>query len=298
MNTKRPKVVEWLETDVRRVLAGNQSPMTHWGTNTYIVGRRQVAVIDPGPDNTDHLVNILGALEPGETISHIFVTHSHVDHSPLAAALSAATGAPVLAYGDATAGRSDIMGQLAKTGLVGGGEGIDHGFAPDKTLADGQTVMGENWELTAHWTPGHLGNHLSFSFGNSVFTGDHIMGWASSLVSPPDGDLTDFMASTQKLADLGARVFHPGHGAPVGDPEGRANWLIEHRLSRRESILTALTDGPADAKTLTRQIYNDVPAQLLPAAERNVFAHLIDLVQTSDATAQNNIALSARFQRI
>lgn len=298
MNTNRPKTIEWLENGVRRVLAGNPSAMTHWGTNTYIVGRGMVAVIDPGPDNPAHLDAILAALEPGESISHIFVTHSHVDHSPLAAPLSAATGAPVLAYGNATAGRSKVMEQLANSGLAGGGEGIDHGFAPDMTLSDGQTTSGTTWDLTAHWTPGHLGNHLSFSFGDMVFTGDHIMGWASSLVSPPDGDLADFMGSTRKLADLGARVFHPGHGAPIDDPAGRANWLIGHRLSRRQAILRALSDGAADANGLTQQIYVDVAPALIPAAERNVFAHLIELVQSGDARHDGPLSLTCSFHRM
>ena len=295
MNTQRPKTVEFLQEGLRRVLAGNSSPMTHWGTNTYIVGTGKVAIIDPGPANPKHLQNILAALEFGETISHIFVTHAHLDHSPLADALSQATGAPVLAFGDAKAGRSTIMKQLARTGLTAGGEGVDIKFAPDETLANGQSVSGEDWELTALWTPGHMGNHLCFQWGDVVFTGDHIMGWASSLVSPPDGDLTDFMSSTARLAELNAHMFYAGHGDPIAEPNARAKWLINHRRKRECSILDALKTGPTNISSLTKTIYTDIPPELAPAAERNVFAHLIDLVQSSKAQTLGPLGFNASF---
>ncbi len=295
MNIPRPKTNELLQEGLRRVLADNPSPMTHWGTNTYIVGTGAVAVIDPGPANPRHMQNILNALQPGEIISHIFVTHAHLDHSPLAAILSQETGAPVLAFGDANAGRSQIMNQLAKTGLSAGGEGVDVGFAPDEKLQDGQSVSGKDWEITAHWTPGHMGNHMSFQWDDMVFTGDHIMGWASSLVSPPDGDLTDFMSSTTRLADLNARIFHPGHGAPVTDPSTRANWLIGHRKQRESHILSALKTGHTDIQTLTKSIYTDIAPALMSAAERNVFAHLIDLVQSSRVKTTGLLGVNAKF---
>ena len=297
MNTQRPKTVEYLQEGLRRVLAGNPSPMTCWGTNTYIVGSGKVAIIDPGPPDPAHLQNILGALDFGETISHIFVTHAHLDHSPLANTLSQATGAPVLAFGDAKAGRSKIMTQLADSGLTAGGEGVDRDFTPDETLANGQSVSGENWELTALWTPGHMGNHLCFQWDDVVFTGDHIMGWASSLVSPPDGDLTDFMNSATRLAKLNSRIFHPGHGAPVTNPNDRANWLINHRRQRESSILDALKTGPKNIATLTKGIYTDIPPELSPAARRNVFAHLIDLVQSSKAKSQGPLGIDAIFHQ-
>lgn len=298
MTSNRPDQLETLEPGVRRVLAANASPMTHWGTNTYIIGEGRVALIDPGPADTTHMQAILDALAPGEIISHIFVTHSHLDHSPLARPMAEQTGAPVLAFGDSLAGRTQLMNRLAADGLAGGGEGVDPGFSPDETLPDGMQVSGDNWHLTAIWTPGHFGNHLSFAWDDIVFTGDHIMGWASSLVSPPDGDLTDFIASTEKLAARADRVFYPGHGAPIGDPRARANWLISHRKMRENAIIAALDDGPSDIKSLTRRIYTDVAPALMAAAERNVFAHLIDLIHHSRVSAEPQLTFSARFSLV
>ncbi|WP_438991356.1 MBL fold metallo-hydrolase [Lentibacter sp.] len=286
---------EQLEPNLRRVLANNPSPMTYRGTNTYLLGKGDIAVIDPGPDKQDHLKAILGALEAGETITHIFVTHSHIDHSPLAAGLAQATGAPILAFGDSFAGKSQIMQELAQNGLAGGGEGVDHNFAPDILLKDGETVSGQSWALTAHHTPGHFGNHLAFAWGDALFCGDLVMGWASSLVSPPDGDLSDFMASCSRLAAHSWRVFHAGHGAPVTNPAERLAWLIAHRQSREAQILAALQDGPRTARSLTSEIYADTSAALLPAAERNVFAHLVDLQQKSRITATPSLSTRAKF---
>ncbi|MGB8621685.1 MAG: MBL fold metallo-hydrolase, partial [Paracoccaceae bacterium] len=224
--TPRAGVVQRPEPGLRLVLAPNPSPMTYWGTNTYLLGTGYVAVIDPGPASDAHLEAILGALAPGERISHILVTHSHVDHSTLAPALSCATGAPVLAFGDSAAGRRADLAAL--TGL-GGGEGVDRAFSPDERLADGDIVRGQGWSVTALWTPGHMGNHMCFAWGEALFTGDHVMGWASSMVSPPDGDLTAFMTSLERLATRRDRIFYPAHGAPVRDPAARLAELIAHR---------------------------------------------------------------------
>jgi len=288
-------VAEPIGDGIRRILAPNPSAMTWRGTNTYLLGRRDVAVIDPGPDDPAHMAAILGALGPGQRITHVFVTHSHVDHSPLAAPLARETGAQVLGFGPSGAGRSAIMCRLAAQGLRTEGEGIDPGFAPDTVLEDGARVEGEDWVLTAHWTPGHLGNHLCFSFGDVVFTGDLVMGWASSLVSPPDGDLTDFMASCRRLRRLGAGKFHAGHGAPIPDPVARLDWLIAHRQAREAAILEALSHGPADAVRLTDMIYTDTPTALRPAAARNVLAHLIDLYQKNMIRAEGGFGQAAIF---
>lgn len=285
-----------LAPGLRRILAPNPSPMTWRGTNTYLLGRRGIAVIDPGPEDDRHLAAILHALEPGQQITHILVTHAHLDHSPLARKLSAETGAPVLAYGDANAGRSQVMKDLAHQGLAGGGEGVDHAFCPDLTLADGALIEGDGWQVEAIWTPGHFGNHLCFLWGDVGFSGDLVMGWASSLVSPPDGDLTEFMASCKKLRGRDVSVLHAGHGAPIQPPQERIDWLITHRLSREADILTALSQGPADAATLTRQIYDETPSGLLPAAERNVFAHLVDLTQKNAIRPQGALAWDAIFE--
>lgn len=294
----RPGEPVTLAPGLRRILAPNPSPMTWRGTNTYLLGTRGLAVIDPGPAIAAHLEAILAAVAPGQHVSHIIVTHTHADHSPLAAHLRARTGAPVLGFGDARAGRSAVMTALADAGLTGGGEGMDADFVPDRTIADGQMIDGDGWTLEAIHTPGHLGNHIALGWGQVCFTADHVMGWASSLVSPPDGDLTDFMASCRRLRARPWRVFHPGHGAPIGDPAGRLDWLIAHRLSREAAILAALEGGPATARTLTARIYTDTPAALLPAAERNVFAHLVDLSGKSIVATEGPLAAEARFKRL
>lgn len=294
----RPGQAEEVAPRVRRILAPNPSPMTLHGTNTYLVGTTDLAVIDPGPDNSNHLEAILAAVGAGQRISHILVTHAHVDHSPLAARLSQATAAPVLAYGDAQAGRSAVMQSLAAQGLAGGGEGVDAGFRPDITLPDGGGVTGEGWQITALWTPGHFGNHLCFALDDILFTGDLVMGWASSLVSPPDGDLTDFMASCARLQERDDRIYLPGHGAPVIEPAARVRWLIAHRTMREAAILEALSHEPADAATLAARIYTDTPVALLPAAARNVFAHLVVLTQKKLISPENTLSWSARFHRL
>lgn len=266
-----------LSPGLRRILAPNPSAMTFWGTNTYLLGDRDIAVIDPGPDDPGHLRAILDAVPPGARVSHILVTHAHRDHSPLARSLAAATGAPVMAFGEATAGRSAAMEELAAAGLAGGGEGVDHDFEPDVRLADGAEIEGAGWRLTALHTPGHMGNHVSLAWGETLFTGDHVMGWASSLVSPPDGDVSDFMASCARLRRRGWRVFHPGHGGPVAEPRARLDWLIGHRRAREAQIRAALAAAPGTAAEIARRIYTDTPEALLPAATRNVLAHLLDL---------------------
>ncbi|MFC2967584.1 MBL fold metallo-hydrolase [Acidimangrovimonas pyrenivorans] len=291
-------IAEEIAPGLRRLLAPNPSPMTFRGTNTYLLGHGAVAVIDPGPALPAHRDAILAALGPGERVSHILVTHSHLDHSPLARPLAAATGAPVLAYGPSDAGRSDVMARLAAAGDLGGGEGVDTAFRPDALLADGARVAGDGWELEALWTPGHFGNHLCFAWGDAVFTGDLVMGWATSLVSPPDGDLGAFMASLDRLAARGASVLYPGHGAPVTQPAARIAELIAHRRGREAQILAALADGPAATADLTRRIYTEVPAALLPAAERNVFAHLIDLTERNVVSPEGRLSVSAVFRRL
>lgn len=291
----KPGEAETLLPGVRRLLAPNPSPMTYLGTNTYLVGTSDIAVIDPGPQNATHLEAILAALAPDQRISHILVTHSHLDHSPLAADLKARTGAPIYAFGKAEAGRSPIMQQLAEAGLVGGGEGIDHAFRCDHTLADGDQIAGSDWSLVAHHTPGHIGNHLCFALGDVLFSGDHIMGWASSLVSPPDGDLTDFMASCRALLRHDWSLLLPGHGAPVTQAAERISWLLTHREQRESEILAALKGAPASPDALARLIYTEVAPALLPAATRNVFAHLVDLYQRKQVAPEGLLTAQAVF---
>lgn len=306
------KAIE-LDFDLRLILAPNPSPMTYWGTNTYLLGTKDIAVIDPGPltdtahdtssgaDTSSaidpHLGAILDALAPGQRISHVIVTHSHRDHSPLARVLSDHTGAPIYGFGDAAAGRSAIMQSLARDGLVGGGEGIDRDFRCDILLADNDLITGSDWQLRCIHTPGHIGNHICLALDDRLFSGDHVMGWASSLVSPPDGDLSDFMASCEKLRDRRWRVFYPGHGPMIEQPNERIDWLLAHRRGRESEILGQLAQSPTSLADLTRKIYTDTPSALLPAAERNVFAHLIDLFGRREIDATPQLSQFAEFSR-
>ena len=271
---------------LRRVLAPNPSPMTGPGTWTDIIGHGTVAVIDPGPDLDSHLAAILAALEPGETVEAILITHAHLDHSALAPRLSTATGAPVLAFGSASDGRSAVMQALVAQGLSSGGEGIDRQFTPDRILTPGELVLGQNWRLQALHTPGHMGGHLAFAWGDVLFCGDLVMGWAPSLISPPDGDMGAYMASLHWLATQTWRQMLPSHGAPILHPADRLAELIAHRRAREAQILDALTPIPADLTTLTARVYRDIPAALIPAARRNALAHLIDLASRNLAIAQ------------
>lgn len=294
----RPGHAEALAPGLRRVLAPNPSPMTFRGTNTYVLGTRALAVIDPGPLSDPHLAAILAAVGPGQHVSHILVTHAHLDHSPLARPLAEATGAPVLAFGDALAGRSEMMRGLAETGLAGGGEGVDAAFMPDRCIADGTVIEGDGWHLEALHTPGHFGNHLSFAWGDVLFSGDLVMGWASSLVSPPDGDLGAFMDSLERLRARHWSCLHPGHGAPVEAPAARIEALLTHRRGREAAILEALAAGPADAASLAAAIYQGTDPALLPAAARNVFAHLIDLTQRKAVIPLGNLEKTSLFSRL
>lgn len=283
---------------LRRILAPNPSPMTFRGTNTYLLGETDIAVIDPGPASEDHLEAILSAIGPGQRITHILVSHAHLDHSPLARPLAERCDAPVLGFGGHDAGRSPQMQALAESGLAGGGEGVDAAFAPDRCLADQEVITGAGWELTALHLPGHMANHMGFAWGRALFSADLVMGWATSLVSPPDGDLTAFMASLARLQDQDWSVFYPGHGAPVDQPNARVADLVAHRLSRETAILAALEAGPADARRLAKAIYTETPDALMGAATRNVLAHLIDLTSKSKARFDEPLTEKSRFVRI
>lgn len=282
---------------LRCLLAPNPSPLTGQGTNTYLIGSGEVAVVDPGPDMPDHLAAILAALSPGEQISRIVVTHAHRDHSALAAVLAGVTGAEILAYGTALDGRSALMTNLAPH-LPSSGEGLDLGFRPDRLLANGDTIEGPDWQLTALHTPGHLGGHLCLATGDTLLSGDHVMGWSTTLVAPPDGDMGAYMASLHRLAEMSWRRFLPGHGAAVEDPVARIGELIAHRSAREAEILAGLAAGSTTIPALTRLIYHDTHPGLLPAAERNVLAHLIDLTARNLVLAVPFPHPEARFHRL
>lgn len=254
---------------LRRVVAGNPGPLTGPGTNTWILGEGEVAVIDPGPPGAPaHLAAILATLAPGERVSHILVTHAHLDHSGSASALAGATGATVFGHPPPP--------PLIRPDL-GGGEGRDLAFRPDVLLTGGETVHGAGWRLEVLHTPGHFPGHLSFDWEGVVFTGDLVMGWASTLISPPDGELAAFRVSVTRLRDRSARLFLPGHGEPIRAPAARAQALLDHRAAREAGILAALCLRPATIPSLVERLYTDTPALLHAAAARNVLAHLVDL---------------------
>ncbi|MBX3484142.1 MBL fold metallo-hydrolase [Phenylobacterium sp.] len=258
---------------IRRVTADNPGPFTFKGTGTYIVGRGQVAVIDPGPDDPAHLDAILKAVE-GETVSHILITHHHSDHSPLAGPLKAATGAPI--HGCAVAAHDHDDGGVRMEA------GHDLGFSPDISLCGGgQVIEGAGWTMDAIATPGHTSNHICFGLReeNACFTGDHIMGWSTTVITPPDGDMTDYLAS---LADIRRRRFDvlwPTHGPPIRDADAFIAAYAEHRQERLDQLTTALAAGPARINDLVPRLYADVDPRLHPAAARSMLAGLIHLVR-------------------
>ena len=260
--------VEQCSPLVRRVLARNPSPFTFTGTGTYIVGRGTVAVIDPGPDDAEHLAALKAALD-GETVSHIVITHTHMDHSPAAPALQVATGATIT--GCAPLVLSDD-GPRADAGF-------DRTYAPDSVMHDGDSVSGPGWTLTALATPGHTSNHLCFAFPEerALFSGDHVMGWSTTVVSPPDGDMAAYMASLRLLVDRDEAIYYPTHGGAVTDPQRFVRGLITHRKQREGQILRLLGEGERSIPAMVATMYAGVDTRLHPAAGRSVLAHLIDL---------------------
>jgi glyoxylase-like metal-dependent hydrolase (beta-lactamase superfamily II) len=256
---------------IRRVIADNPGPFTYTGTGTYIVGRGEVAVIDPGPDLPEHLDAILAATR-GERVSHILVTHHHADHSPLAAPLKARTGAVILGC--------PLKGPpAADTGEVRMEAGHDLDFAPDVSVCTGGVVAGPGWTFEAVPTPGHTSNHVCYLLReeNALFTGDHVMGWSTTVITPPDGDMTDYMASLERVRALEPATLWPTHGPPVREVAPFLDAYIAHRREREAQILSALSTGPARIADLVPRLYADVDPRLHPAAARSMLAHMIDL---------------------
>lgn len=284
-----------VESGLLRLVAPNPSPMTAEGTNSFVLGGDDVAVIDPGPAIASHLDAIVAAVA-GRPVRAVLVTHPHLDHSPGARALARRLGAPVLAFGPPDAGRTPLMRSLQG---LNGGEGVDEGFRPDATLADGEHVGGDGWRLRALHTPGHMASHLAFEWveARAVFTGDVVMGWASTMISPPDGDLGQFMATLDRLEALDARRFHPGHGAPVDAPAARCRLLREHRLAREAAILATLGRA-ATIPALVEAVYGDTPPALRGAAARNVLAHLLALLEREVVGADPAPGPAATWRRL
>ncbi len=261
---------ERLSPLVRRVLARNPSPFTFLGTGTYIVGNGRVAIIDPGPADPAHIEAVARAVE-GETVTHHVVTHTHLDHSPAAGPLKARLGGQIA--GCAPFSLNDD-GPRADAGF-------DPDYAPDIVLADGEAITGPGWTLRAVHTPGHTSNHLCFALEEEgvLFSGDHVMGWSTTVVAPPDGDMAAYMASLAKLLERDDRRYFPTHGAPIGEPQRLVRHLMAHRRQRETQILNHLAEGPRTIPAMVEQMYASIDRQLWPAAGRSVLAHLIDLEQ-------------------
>ena len=287
-----PGKVEEVAPGLRRILADNPGPFTFKGTLTYIAGRGDVAVIDPGPDDPRHLAAILDAVR-GETVTHILVTHTHRDHSPGTAPLKAATGATVYAEGAHRAARPLHTGETAR--LDAGG---DQAFRPDATLADGAIVRGNGFTFEAIATPGHTANHMAYAFKEAdvLLSGDHVMGWSTTIVAPPDGAMSDYMASLAKLARRTETTYFPGHGGAIRDAPRFVEHLIRHRHGREASILHRLEKGAADIPTIVRAVYIGLDARLIGAAGLSVLAHLEDLVARGAVATDGPPAITGTYR--
>jgi glyoxylase-like metal-dependent hydrolase (beta-lactamase superfamily II) len=287
-----PGAVEEVVPGVRRLVANNPGPFTFKGTVSYIVGRERVAIIDPGPADDAHIQALLDAVR-GETVTHIFVTHTHRDHSPAAAAIKQATGAKTFAEGPHRPARVLHIGEATRLDASG-----DRDFIPDVALADGEVVSGSGWTLEAVATPGHTANHMAFALreANTLFSGDHVMAWSTTIVAPPDGAMSDYMASLEKLARRGEAVYLPGHGGAVKDAASFVGHLIRHRQGREASILQRLRKSPADIPTLVRAIYIGIDPRLARAAGLSVFAHLEDLVARGIVMTEGQVSVEGHYR--
>ncbi len=269
-----PGAPEEVGPRVRAVLANNPSPFTFTGTMSYIVGRGRVAILDPGPDDDAHISALLEAVR-GETVTHIFVTHTHRDHSLAVGKVKAATGARVYAEGPHRLARPLHVGETRRLDAA-----ADTAFAPDVQLADGEVVSGDGWTLEAVTTPGHTANHMAFAFkeANLLFSGDHVMAWSTSIVAPPDGAMSDYVASLHKLRRRSERLYLAGHGAPVRDAPALVAHYIRHRQGREAAILHRLGKSEADIPSIVKAVYIGLDARLVGAAGLSTLAHLEDLV--------------------
>jgi len=258
---------------IRRVIAKNPSAFTFHGTGTYIVGTGDVAVIDPGPLVDSHIAALESALE-GNQVSHIIITHTHRDHSPAAQDLKDMTGAPTYGFGPHGSGRQETEGEVE--------EGADRDFDPDVRVFNGDTIEGDGWTLEAVHTPGHTSNHLCYALveENALFSGDHVMGWSTTVVSPPDGDMRAYIDSLERLRARKEETFWPTHGPPIPRPSEFVGALLEHRYERESQIMACLADGPTTIPQIVESIYADVGRHLHAAAARSVLSHLIHMVET------------------
>lgn len=284
--------VERVSERVRRVVAPNAGPFTYTGTCSYIVGEGAVAIVDPGPANSRHIDALLAAVA-GEKLAYILVTHTHRDHSPAARALKEATGAAIAGCAAYTP-PADI--EIAGPGLDAS---HDAAYAPDIALSEGARVALGGATIEALETPGHTANHLCFALleEKALFTGDHVMGWSTTVIAPPDGSMTEYMASIERLRARDDAIYWPGHGDPVRDPPRFLRALVHHRRAREAAILQRLEAGDATIPEIVARIYEGVDRRLHGAAAMTVFAHLEDLVARGEAASDGRPTLAGSYFR-
>ncbi|MEM8799920.1 MAG: MBL fold metallo-hydrolase [Pseudomonadota bacterium] len=279
---------------ITRVVARNASPFTYTGTGTYLVGQSSLAVIDPGPEDPTHLAALMRAID-GRRVEAILITHTHRDHSPLALALKGATGAPIIGCAPADPKIGDALVD----------EGHDDAYQPDEVLGDGRKVSGDGWTMVAVATPGHADQHLCYAFAEekALFTGDHVMGWATSVIAPPDGNMAAYFASLEKLLTRDDAIYYPTHGQPIRNPHAFVEALIAHRRNRESQIIDAIAGGYSTIPEMVPKLYADTAKALHGAAALSVAAHIFRLVEEgsleSDRTLSPSIesVMNARFRR-
>ncbi|NOX49505.1 MAG: MBL fold metallo-hydrolase [Gammaproteobacteria bacterium] len=281
---------EQIAPGIRRVIANNPSPFTLYGTGTYILGTGEVAVIDPGPADSEHIQAILNALE-GERISHVLVTHTHMDHSPGCRILKEHCDAPTYAYGPHGAGKIE-QGVPVE-------EGGDMEFNPDEQVRHGDIIQGGDWSVECVYTPGHTSNHMCFALRENkvLFTGDHVMGWSTSIISPPDGDMSDYMNSLELLLKRDDVAYWPTHGPIIDDPKAHVQAFIDHRREREVQIFRCLDEGIVNINEMVPAMYKDTPEFMYPAAARSVLAAMQYMVSRGEVTSSDGITLDAQYQR-
>ena len=288
---------EQLEYDLVVITADNASPMTFTGTRTYVLGTENLIVIDPGPNSEAHLSSIMKYIGKRK-VTDILLTHSHIDHSPLSRQLKTETGARIIGFGSADEARTTFMKKLSFSLDLGGEEGIDKDLALDEKVIDKQILNLNNYSIEVVHTPGHLSNHVCFSLKERkiLFSGDHVMGWATTLISPPDGDLGSFIKSLERLSTRDEKIYYPGHGKPLKEPKQMVLAQIAHRRDREQQILSSIAKISRTPKEIVDNVYIDLNPMLKRAAVRNFLAHLIDLYERGKVTV-DEFSISAKFSK-
>ena len=288
---------EQLEYDLVVITADNASPMTFTGTRTYVLGTENLIIIDPGPDSPAHLSSIMKYIGKRK-VTDILLTHSHIDHSPLSRQLKTETGARIIGFGSADEARTSFMKKLSSSLDLGGEEGIDKDLSLDEKVYDKQILERNSYSFEVIHTPGHLSNHICLSIKekNALFSGDHVMGWATTLISPPDGDLGSFMRSLEKLSKRDEQIYYPGHGKPLREPKKMVLAQIAHRRAREKQILSSIAKTSRTPAEIVDNVYIDLNPMLKPAAIRNVLAHLIDLYERGNVRV-DKFSISAKFSK-